>query len=181
MPFHKLGGFAYNWQSKWVVIITIKAERTQIHFLSDVLVAVASLDLKVPNSQKWGVTYSIGFVSNFSAAWLPTLYSDCYMYVTYIHVVTICPNILSKSWCPKIAVDVHCSNSVTSFSDDLFCIACKVRDSGRRLCIVIVAEGAQDDSGNPVTSYDIREVRRLVITKLPSKLSAIIKLRSNLY
>ena len=27
---------------------TIKTERTQIHFLSDVLVAVASLDLKVP-------------------------------------------------------------------------------------------------------------------------------------
>ena len=42
------GGFAYNWQSKWVGIIAIKTERTQIHFLSDVLVAVASLDLKVP-------------------------------------------------------------------------------------------------------------------------------------
>ena len=42
------GGFAYNWQSKCVGIITIKTERTQIHFLSDVLVAVASLDLKVP-------------------------------------------------------------------------------------------------------------------------------------
>ena len=43
------GGFAYNWQSKLVEIIAIKTERTQIHFLSDVLVAVASLDLKVPN------------------------------------------------------------------------------------------------------------------------------------
>ena len=32
-------------------IITIKTERTQIHFLSDVLVAVASLDLKVPNKK----------------------------------------------------------------------------------------------------------------------------------
>ena len=42
-------GFAYNWQSKWVGIIAIKTERKQIHFLSDVLVAVASLDLKVPN------------------------------------------------------------------------------------------------------------------------------------
>ena len=42
-------GFAYNWQSNWVGIIAIKTERTQIHFLSDVLVAVASLDLKVPN------------------------------------------------------------------------------------------------------------------------------------
>ena len=30
-------------------MIVIKTERTQIHFLSDVLVAVASLDLKVPN------------------------------------------------------------------------------------------------------------------------------------
>ena len=41
-------GFAYICQSKWVGIIAIKTERTQIHFLSDVLVAVASLDLKVP-------------------------------------------------------------------------------------------------------------------------------------
>ena len=40
-------GFAYNWQSKWVGIIAIKTERSQIHFLSDVVVAVASLDLKV--------------------------------------------------------------------------------------------------------------------------------------
>ena len=42
------GGFAYNWQSKWVGIIAIKTEGTQIHFLSDVLADVASLDLKVP-------------------------------------------------------------------------------------------------------------------------------------
>ena len=42
------GGFAYIWQSKWVGIIAIKNERTQIHFLSDVLIAVAALDLKVP-------------------------------------------------------------------------------------------------------------------------------------
>ena len=43
-------GFAYICQSKWVGIIAIKTERTQIHFLflSDVLVAVAPLDLKVP-------------------------------------------------------------------------------------------------------------------------------------
>ena len=41
-------GFAYIWQSKWVGIIAIKTERRQINFLSDVLVAVASLDLKVP-------------------------------------------------------------------------------------------------------------------------------------
>ena len=34
--------------SEWVGIIAIKTERTQIHFLSDVLIAVASLDLKVP-------------------------------------------------------------------------------------------------------------------------------------
>ena len=42
------GGFAYIWQSKWVGIIAIKTERMQIHILSDVLTAVASLDLKVP-------------------------------------------------------------------------------------------------------------------------------------
>ena len=47
------GGFAYFWQSKWVGIIAIKTERTQIHFLSDVLVAVASLDLKVPIVLTW--------------------------------------------------------------------------------------------------------------------------------
>ena len=44
------GGFAYIWQSKWVGIIAINTERKQIHFLSDVLVIVASLDFKVPNS-----------------------------------------------------------------------------------------------------------------------------------
>ena len=41
------GGFAYIWQSKWVEIIEIKTERTQIQCLGEVLVAVASLDLKV--------------------------------------------------------------------------------------------------------------------------------------
>ena len=40
------GGFAYIWQSKWVGIVSIKTERTQIHFLSDVLIAFAWLDLK---------------------------------------------------------------------------------------------------------------------------------------
>ena len=42
------GGFAYIWQSKKGGIIAIKTEGTQIHFLSDVLAIVASLDLKVP-------------------------------------------------------------------------------------------------------------------------------------
>ena len=32
----------YIWQSKWVGIIAIRTERTQIHFLSDVIVAVGS-------------------------------------------------------------------------------------------------------------------------------------------
>ena len=39
------GGFAYIWQSEWVTIIATKTERMKIHFLSDVLIAVASLDL----------------------------------------------------------------------------------------------------------------------------------------
>ena len=30
------GGFANIWQSRWVGIIAIKTERTQIHFLSDI-------------------------------------------------------------------------------------------------------------------------------------------------
>ena len=52
------GGFAYIWQSKWVGIITIKTERTKIHFfLRDVLVEVALLGLKIPTIQ-----VSFGFV-----------------------------------------------------------------------------------------------------------------------
>ena len=53
-----LVGFAYIWQSKWVGLITIKTKRAQIDFLSDVLVAVASLDLKVPciiGCENWNV------------------------------------------------------------------------------------------------------------------------------
>ena len=46
------GGFTYIWQSKYVTISTIKTERTQIHSLSDIPVAVASLDLKVPMQMK---------------------------------------------------------------------------------------------------------------------------------
>ena len=42
------GGFAYIRQSKRVGISAVKTERTQIYFLRDVLVASASLDLKVP-------------------------------------------------------------------------------------------------------------------------------------
>ena len=42
------GGFAYISQSKWIGVIAIKIERTPIHFLSDVFVAAASMDLKVP-------------------------------------------------------------------------------------------------------------------------------------
>ena len=41
-------GYGHYPQSKWVGIIAIKTERTQIHFLSDVSVDVGSLDLKVP-------------------------------------------------------------------------------------------------------------------------------------
>ena len=41
-----LGGFVYIWQGKRVGIIAVKTKRTQIHFSSDVLVAVASWILK---------------------------------------------------------------------------------------------------------------------------------------
>ena len=40
-------GLAYIWQSKWVAIIAVKTNKTQIHFLSDVLVGGTLLDLKV--------------------------------------------------------------------------------------------------------------------------------------
>ena len=43
------GGFTYILQSRWVRIIAIKTVRIQIHVLSDVLIAVASLNLKVLN------------------------------------------------------------------------------------------------------------------------------------
>ena len=45
------GEFAYIWQSKCLKLIAIKTEITQIYFPSDVVVAVALLDLKDPN---WG-------------------------------------------------------------------------------------------------------------------------------
>ena len=43
------GGFAYIWQSRWVGIIALKTERTQVHFWSDVFAAVASSDRKITN------------------------------------------------------------------------------------------------------------------------------------
>ena len=46
------GGFPYIWQSKCVRIIAVKTKRTQIDVLSDVLVAVASLDLKAPHRRR---------------------------------------------------------------------------------------------------------------------------------
>ena len=49
LPWNSASGeFAYIWQSKKGGIIAIKIEGTQIHFLGDVVVTVASLDLKVP-------------------------------------------------------------------------------------------------------------------------------------
>ena len=75
------GGLAYNWQSKWVGIIAIKTEKTQIHFLSDVLVAVAPLDLKVPIVSSWprwpgwALLPSQLFVSNLNG--LPFFERNC--------------------------------------------------------------------------------------------------------
>ena len=69
------GGFAYIWQSKWAGIIAVKTKRTQIHLLSDVPVAVESLDLKVHNrgvnattrATKTSLTKWICAASNFIA------------------------------------------------------------------------------------------------------------------
>ena len=44
--------------------MAIKTERTQIHFLSDVLVAVASLDLKVPSINGGYVSENVTFKIN---------------------------------------------------------------------------------------------------------------------
>ena len=47
----ELGYWPQDFNSR-IGIIAIKTEKTQIHFLSDVLVNVASLDLKVPTFAK---------------------------------------------------------------------------------------------------------------------------------
>ena len=61
------------------------------------------------------------------------------------------------------------AHRAVSFIGQLFIphgfLGLKVRDSGRRLCVVIVAEGAQDDSGNPVTSNQIQEVKECQLKK----------------
>lgn len=50
VPWNSTSGeFAFNRQSKWIGILAIKTERKPIHFSSDVLVAVASLHVKVRN------------------------------------------------------------------------------------------------------------------------------------
>ena len=72
------GGFAYIWQSKWLGIIAIKTEKTQIHFFSNVLVAVASLDLKVPNISS--PTRTRGIIVKYNReiprrTWLPPQYA----------------------------------------------------------------------------------------------------------
>ena len=50
---------------KWVGMIAIKTERTQIHFLSDVLVVVASLDLKVPKNSRHQLDGWLHHVSSY--------------------------------------------------------------------------------------------------------------------
>ena len=58
-------GLPTIWESKWVGIIVIKTEKTQIHFLSDVLVTIASLDLKVPNVASLAFLNNYIFLSSF--------------------------------------------------------------------------------------------------------------------
>ena len=53
-------GFADS-QSKWEGTIAIKTEKTQIHFFSDVLVADASLDLKV-SIVKYAALFPLEFI-----------------------------------------------------------------------------------------------------------------------
>ena len=55
--FGTAAAFACIFQSKWVGKIVINTQKAQIHFLdatSDVLVAVASLNLKVPIAKNRG-------------------------------------------------------------------------------------------------------------------------------
>ena len=69
------GGFTYIWQSKWVGVIAIKTER-KLYFFSDILVAVASLDLKVPNY------YPCPVLSFFKPFLFPLLYFFCKKFQT---------------------------------------------------------------------------------------------------
>ena len=126
-------------------------------------------------SQKWNVTYSIAFMWNFSAEWSPIqTVTLCYSHTcSGNHFVKILIMAKDCGWRALLKLP----NILFSWSFP-YC-TCKVRDSGRRLCIVIVAEGAQEDSGNPVTSNHIREVRILAITKFPCELSATITATSS--
>ena len=66
-------GFACIWQSKWFGVIGIEIERTQIHFLGDVFVAVAVV-IKIPYFN-WKWTFFIlqrYFCQNF---WSNRLYN----------------------------------------------------------------------------------------------------------
>ena len=79
MPWNSASGrFAYILQRKWVGITAIKTQKTQIHFFSDFLVAIASLDLKVPtgvflhvpsNSSRSLCESSLGPVSLWFLKW----------------------------------------------------------------------------------------------------------------
>ena len=93
------GGLAYIWQSKWLGIIAIKTESTQINFLSDVLVAVASLDLKVPIVKMTGPTMVRPVSSDF---WkVPWEYQDYQENLAFVVVLVL----ESKGLCYNVYKD----------------------------------------------------------------------------
>ena len=112
------GGFAYNWQSKWVGIILIETERTQIHFLSDVLVAVASLDLKVPTlflPHSWRRSrpgpFSVSVFSNCVAFWfLKSLVKRHHEPLVLLHVSGF------PGWLAWFSLLIFCLNNKIHFS-----------------------------------------------------------------
>ena len=82
---------AYIWQSKWVGIIAIKAEGTQIDFLSDILVAVASLDLKVPILFKGDVTRNDSQQQFLAQHSITALLQHCFKWLQHCsNTATLC-------------------------------------------------------------------------------------------
>ena len=78
--------FADIWESRWVGIIAIKTERTQIHFLSDVVLAVASLVLlkSLPWSNDANVNEDVKKIMGFRAKQqLGSCVTAC-LYISYL-------------------------------------------------------------------------------------------------
>ena len=96
-------GFTYMWHSRWEGIITIKTERTLIQFLSDILVALALLDLKVPVGRD-SMEHTLYWCSGSSLHCLRCRHSNGYLLTWWnrsdwwLTDLKVC----SLRWCPLL-------------------------------------------------------------------------------